>query len=298
MRGTWEVSPAPGLVPGRLGFFSGKVSRFNSFIQLAHPEMTLFPESYDEPEADAAALFANELIPVYPATVKLSSVKLAKLIRYVLGLLDPQLDIVPATVDLSGAEIELVGAERREFRLREAVAKDLARRHGVEVSPADIVIMPGGNWPAMSVVERLERELGKPVLVEGPAGVGKTELAKAWAAATGRNLIRLQCYEGLDQSSALYEWNYQRQLLAIRAREASGSDADAVVSHSDNGVRGVLLDDAVRKAFYLAKLHSKPVMLSAPPILVATLAGAADSHREAARHADVEGSSPLRAGTA
>lgn len=59
--------------------------------------------------------------------------------------------------------------------------------------------------------------LGKPILCEGPAGVGKTELAKSVAAATGKRLIRLQCYEGLDESKALYEWNYKKQLLRIQA---------------------------------------------------------------------------------
>lgn len=59
----------------------------------------------------------------------------------------------------------------------------------------------------------LSEKLGKPLLTEGPAGVGKTELAKAIAAATGRELIRLQCYEGLDESKALYEWEYSKQLL-------------------------------------------------------------------------------------
>src|SRR5213079_2612851 len=59
--------------------------------------------------------------------------------------------------------------------------------------------------------------LEKPLLVEGPAGVGKTELAKAIARATGAELIRLQCYEGLEESRALYEWNYKKQLLRIQA---------------------------------------------------------------------------------
>ena len=72
----------------------------------------------------------------------------------------------------------------------------------------------------------LMETLGRPLLLEGEAGVGKTEVAKALAAAHATNLIRLQCYEGLDRNAALYEWNYQRQLLAIKARE--GADADAV----------------------------------------------------------------------
>ena len=63
----------------------------------------------------------------------------------------------------------------------------------------------------------LADRLDKPVLVEGPAGVGKTELAKAVAAITGRSLIRLQCYEGLDDAKALYEWNYKKQLLRIQS---------------------------------------------------------------------------------
>ena len=73
--------------------------------------------------------------------------------------------------------------------------------------------------------------LKRPLLLEGEAGVGKTEVAKALAALHGAELIRLQCYEGLDQNAALYEWNYQRQLLAIKAREGAGEDADRIEEH-------------------------------------------------------------------
>src|SRR4051794_23040624 len=71
-----------------------------------------------------------------------------------------------------------------------------------------------------SLVSFLAGQLGKPVLVEGPAGVGKTELAKALSRASGRKLIRLQCYEGLDEAKALYEWNYRKQLLRIQTEAA------------------------------------------------------------------------------
>ena len=69
----------------------------------------------------------------------------------------------------------------------------------------------------------LADRLGKPVLVEGPAGTGKTQLAKSVAELTGARLIRLQCYEGLDESKALYEWNYKKQLLRIQADRSSDS---------------------------------------------------------------------------
>lgn len=73
--------------------------------------------------------------------------------------------------------------------------------------------------------------LKRPLLLEGEAGVGKTEVAKALASVHETELIRLQCYEGLDQNAALYEWNYQRQLLAIKAREGSGEDANVIEEH-------------------------------------------------------------------
>ncbi len=78
----------------------------------------------------------------------------------------------------------------------------------------------------------LADRLGKPLLVEGPAGTGKTELAKALAASTGSELIRLQCYEGLDEARALYEWNYKKQLLRIQASQGTdGADWNTV--HDD-----------------------------------------------------------------
>src|SRR4051812_31207877 len=78
-----------------------------------------------------------------------------------------------------------------------------------------------------ALVSYLATRLGKPVLVEGPAGVGKTELAKKLAEYLGRSLVRLQCYEGLDEAKALYEWNYRKQLLRIQA-EAEGTGWQAV----------------------------------------------------------------------
>jgi MoxR-like ATPase len=76
---------------------------------------------------------------------------------------------------------------------------------------------------ALATVVFLALRLGRPLFLEGEAGVGKTEIAKALAAALGRRLIRLQCYEGLDASSAVYEWNFPAQMIAIRTAEAGGN---------------------------------------------------------------------------
>ncbi|HEY0948872.1 MoxR family ATPase [Nocardioides sp.] len=85
--------------------------------------------------------------------------------------------------------------------------------------------------PATAITAYLAGALEKPLLVEGPAGVGKTELAKAVARVTGAALVRLQCYEGLDEARALYEWNYKKQLLRIQS--AQGTDQSWSETHDD-----------------------------------------------------------------
>jgi MoxR-like ATPase len=84
---------------------------------------------------------------------------------------------------------------------------------------------------SLAMALTLAIDLRRPLLLEGEAGVGKTEVGKALARVLGARLIRLQCYEGLDAGAAIYEWNYQRQLLAIRAHEAEGMKGEALERH-------------------------------------------------------------------
>ncbi len=105
----------------------------------------------------------------------------------------------------------------------------------------------------LALILSLSELLKKPVLLEGPAGVGKTELARAYAGATGRELIRLQCYEGLDERHALYEWNYQKQLLYLESRAKSSWEETKKDLFSEE----FLLPRPLLKAF----LSEKPAVL-------------------------------------
>lgn len=113
----------------------------------------------------------------------------------------------------------------------------------------------------------LMQMLGRPLLLEGEAGVGKTEVAKALAAIHDAELIRLQCYEGLGRSDALYEWNYQRQLLAIQARAASGV--------------ALAEDDVFTERYLLERPLLKAIRQERPPVLLVDEVDRADEEFEA-----------------
>lgn len=121
--------------------------------------------------------------------------------------------------------------------------------------------------PALATALRLVVALGKPLLLEGPAGVGKTEAAKTLAAVLGTPLIRLQCYEGLDAQSALYEWNYARQLLHIRAAEALNHDVDDTELYGEK--------------FLMRRPLLQAISQSTPPVLLIDEVDRADDAFEA-----------------
>lgn len=128
-------------------------------------------------------------------------------------------------------------------------------------------IADGELATALTIMQLLRR----PLLLEGEAGVGKTEVAKALAAVHGTELIRLQCYEGLDQSAALYEWNYQRQLLAIEAHKVEGAAA-----------RTADIEEAIFSERYLLE---RPLLAAirraTPPVLLIDEVDRADEEFEA-----------------
>ncbi|HEX5265731.1 MAG TPA: MoxR family ATPase [Acidimicrobiales bacterium] len=109
----------------------------------------------------------------------------------------------------------------------------------------------------------LADRLGKPVLIEGPAGTGKTELAKSVASMTGSRLIRLQCYEGLDESKALYEWNYKKQLLRIQAQRVT----EEAAAQSDKTWSGIE-DDIFSEDFLLTRPLLEAIRAEEPVVLL------------------------------
>ena len=122
---------------------------------------------------------------------------------------------------------------------------------------------------SLAMALTLAMDLKRPLLLEGEAGVGKTEVGKALARVLGARLIRLQCYEGLDAGAAIYEWNYQRQLLAIRAHEAEGMKADAIERH-------VFTED-----YLLRRPLLEAISQSTPPVLLIDEIDRADEEFEA-----------------
>ncbi len=123
-------------------------------------------------------------------------------------------------------------------------------------------LLAGGNYVSdrsLATALYLALKLGRPLFLEGEAGVGKTEIAKVLSEQLGRRLIRLQCYEGLDVASAVYEWNYARQMIEIRLAEAMG-DAD----------RSTLGNDIFQKEFLIERplLQAMEGGLEGPPVLL------------------------------
>ncbi|MEL7182542.1 MAG: MoxR family ATPase [Pseudomonadota bacterium] len=121
----------------------------------------------------------------------------------------------------------------------------------------------------LAVALQLALSLGRPLLLEGAAGVGKTEVARVLAAVQHAKLIRLQCYEGLDASQAIYEWNYQRQLLSIRAA-------------AEDGVTGKAVEDRIfSRAFLLERPLLAAITQDTPPVLLIDEVDRADEEFEA-----------------
>ncbi len=121
----------------------------------------------------------------------------------------------------------------------------------------------------LSMALHLSIELGRPLLLEGAAGVGKTEVAKMLAQLKQCQLIRLQCYEGLDASSAIYEWNYQRQLLSVRAHQDSSLSVDELEDH------------LFSEKYLLRRPLLEAISQAAPPVLLIDEVDRADEEFEA-----------------
>ena len=135
----------------------------------------------------------------------------------------------------------------------------------------------------IATVLYLAQELQKPILAEGPAGVGKTELAKAWALASGRTLIRLQCYEGLDESKALYEWEYAKQMLYTQLlREKLSALLEEASTLSEAADRLAAEEDVFfSKRFLLTRPLLKAILSEEPSLLLIDEIDRADAEFEA-----------------
>ena len=157
-----------------------------------------------------------------------------------------------------------MGARSRRTRSRPRTYMSLMDRENISNRLAAVgYIADRDIATALWLMEFLKR----PLLLEGEAGVGKTEVAKALAAVHGAELIRLQCYEGLDQNAALYEWNYQRQLLAIKTRE--GENAEAIEEH------------IFSERYLLERPLLAAIRRAAPPVLLVDEIDRADEEFEA-----------------
>jgi len=135
----------------------------------------------------------------------------------------------------------------------------------------------------ISTIVYLAQKLGKPLLTEGPAGVGKTELAKAIAGSTGRELIRLQCYEGLDESKALYEWEYSKQLLYTQLlRDKLNDTLGKAASLAEAADRLAKEEDVFfSNRFLLQRPLLKAIMSEQPSVLLIDEIDRADAEFEA-----------------
>ena len=127
--------------------------------------------------------------------------------------------------------------------------------------------------PALAAALLLMQDLGRPLLLEGDAGVGKTEVAKVLAQVRGTRLIRLQCYEGLDAHSAMYEWNYQRQLLAIKLLEQDPGGGAFDLARKE--------EDIFSERYLLKRPLLEAISCEAPPVLLIDEVDRADEAFEA-----------------
>src|ERR1700758_5191055 len=175
-----------------------------------------------------------------------------------------------------------------ELRLKRYLPRDRVRRGGRMFSSIEDVVtqFKQNNYIAsrrIATVVYLAKELGKPILVEGPAGVGKTDLAKVAAAALGWDLIRLQCYEGLDEGKALYEWEYAKQLLYTQILKDKISEVLVGTQGLAQAVDKIAAEDEVffSERFVLPRPLMRAISSEQPSVLLIDEIDKADAEFEA-----------------